>query len=395
MKILLTGTYNSCNKGDAAMELATSAELRRRGYTVLISTPEPMIDKELYGEENIVPASRRQFKRGLLNFARSFLFWLTKRRSFLQNDPELIATLEANAIIDLSGDMMTEDYGAAIALSHYHPVLLSHFLGTPYILLAQSIGPFSKTTLLAKYVIKNAAFVTAREKVTNQYLNKVKIPPVPVTADTAFLLPYEPFTDPFGTKQKLRVGISLSNIAEEEHLKNGKNVIEDVASALSQFGTTRDIEILGIPHVTGPKSDKDDRIVLRKLADLGLQMKILGDVSPSSLKSAIASCDIHVGARMHSNIAALSSSVPTIALSYSHKSVGIMQEFLLHEYILKLGDFDSEDLLYLLNKALSSHETLTNQIEACAQSSKIEALKNFDLVDELLQKVYDDKGETI
>tara|TARA_B100000131_G_scaffold89957_1_gene86634 strand:- start:6368 stop:7555 length:1188 start_codon:yes stop_codon:yes gene_type:complete len=388
MRILLTGTYNSCNKGDAAMEIATSSELRRRGHDVLISTPEPVVDREQYGKENIVHASRRQAARGLLNLARAFLFWLTKKESVLQNDSELIATLKADAVIDLSGDMMTEDYGTAVALSHYHPVLLAYFLGTPYILLAQSIGPFTKTKFLAKRIINKAALVTAREQLTNKNLNAIGIEPVPVTADTAFLLDREPFIDPFGTKNKLRFGLSLSSLAEQKHQEKGRNILNDISLAFLELDSIGDIEILGIPHVTGPKPDKDDRIVLHKLADSGLPIKVLEDLSPSSLKSAIASCDIHIGARMHSNIAALSSAVPTIALSYSHKSAGIMKEFSLEEYVLELGVFDSENFLSLLKKTISLRKSLSNQIENHFDSVYRKALKNFDCVDTVLDNIH-------
>ena len=384
-KILQTGTYNSCNKGDAAMEIATSLELEQRGYSVLISTPEPNIDANTYGKKNIVKASRRQVVHGALNLVRASLYWLTQKRIVLQNDPELIATLEADLVVDLSGDMITEDYGVAVALSHFHPLLLARLLNTPYALLAQSIGPFVKTKWLAKRVIRNAVLVTAREKITNENLAKIGLKAVPVTADTAFLLDPEPFNDPYQGTGKMRIGISLSELARKTHNKTGRDIVDDLVTVFFELSCLHSIEILGIPHVTGPTSDKDDSLILNELSDRGLSMTVLGDLSPGALKTAVSSCDVHIGARMHSNIAALSSSTPVIALSYSHKTAGIMQEFDLNDLVLNLGHFDSHDLKTLLSHAIASKEQISQTISQRLEATIQRSYSNFDLIDTFFQ----------
>jgi len=367
------------------MEIAASLELRRRGYEVIISTPEPAIDADTYGKNNIIPASRRQVKRGALNLIRSLLYWLTRQKRVLQNDPELVATLEADLVVDLSGDMMTEDYGVPVALSHFQPVLLARLLRTPYALLAQSIGPFTKTRLLAKNIIKNSVLVTAREDVTNRHLAALGLKSVPVTADIAFLLKPEPFSSPPKAEKPLRVGVSLSELARKTHKITGRDIVGDVFFALNALSEEQPLEVLGIPHVTGPTCDKDDRLILNELSDRGLSMTVLGDLSPGALKTAVSSCDVHIGARMHSNIAALSSSTPVIALSYSHKTAGIMQEFDLNDLVLNLGHFDSHDLKTLLSHAIASKEQISQTISQRLEATIQRSYSNFDLIDTFFQ----------
>ena len=88
---------------------------------------------------------------------------------------------------------------------------------------------------------------------------------------------------------------------------------------------------------------------------------------------------------MHSNIAALSSGVPVVALAYSHKTAGIMHEFDLDEFVLELGGFGQEELATAVRLALDRRHDLTQLIRRKAEHARRKALINFDLIELLLE----------
>ena len=303
------------------------------------------------------------------------------KRQLIGDDAEITALADADLVVDLSGDMLPEDYGVAVALSHFHPLLLSWILNVPYVALAQSIGPFRYTSPLAAFLLRRAALVTCREARTLEHLNKLGLVDVEVTADTAFTLVAQEFPGLPLQQKPYRIGISLSGLAEDHH--QGRSLLDDVAQALSTVFDSVDAELLGIPHVTGPKASKDDRIVLEKLQARGLDIHVLDDVRPSEMKHAVSTCDILVGARMHANIAALGSGVPVVALAYSHKFWGIMSEFGQESFVLDLGQFDADQLANVITKLWEERETVAEEIRAKRVDVSARATRNFELVEEL------------
>ncbi len=364
------------------MQLSTASMLRKRGHEVVFATPEPSVDADLYGLENIVTASRRDAKRAPLNVVRAALRRVTGR-SLLGRDEEIDAYANADLVVDLSGDMLTEDYGVPVALSHFQPLLLAWLLGRPYVALAQSIGPFKWTSPIARLLLGQASLVTAREARTLNHLNKIGLRNVEVTADTAFLL--EPVEVPNLPKQiaSHRLGVSLSALAVEHH--GDGDLVADVASAISALQSeVGDLEVLGIPHVTGPNDGKDDRLVLQLLQNHGIEIQVLGDLHPGAMKAAVASCDLLIGARMHANIAALGSGVPVVALAYSHKFHGIMSEFGQQDFVLDLGDFDEGLLQTYIQKLWQERSVVAEEIRGHREDVVVRATANFDRIESLI-----------
>lgn len=72
-RLLLTGTYRSKNKGDAALFLAMAAEARRQmpGLSVSLGLPFPHLDRPLYEPlgVGVVASHRRKLGRCLLQMS--------------------------------------------------------------------------------------------------------------------------------------------------------------------------------------------------------------------------------------------------------------------------------------------------------------------------------------
>jgi colanic acid/amylovoran biosynthesis protein len=94
--------------------------------------------------------------------------------------------------------------------------------------------------------------------------------------------------------------------------------------------------IMLIPHVIAEKGvGQDDRKTCDRIyRNCPLKSSLFYanvDFNASELKYLISICDVFVGERTHATIAALSSFVPTLSISYSVKSHGINRDVFGHE----------------------------------------------------------------
>jgi len=87
----------------------------------------------------------------------------------------------------------------------------------------------------------------------------------------------------------------------------------------------------------------------------------------AQIKYIIGNCKYFIGARTHSTIAALSSSIPTLSLAYSIKARGINKDLFGHEeYVLDISNTTSKTLmagfLKIVNEEIEIKKILENKI---------------------------------
>lgn len=405
-KILLTGTYCSFNKGDAAMELATVEAIQSSipNAEVTISSPFPEYDSAFYHPVSVIKSSRRRliwatFKLMLLVIW-SFFHKKGINLDFLVADDELQGFISSDVVIDLSGDMQTEDYGVHVAYSHYLPLLKALAANKPLILCAQSIGPFKWTTPIARYIFNHAYIVTTRDQITTDYLASIGIPAnkYMFTADMAFLL--NPVSDDYVEQLLMQEGVQLkgekvfgvslselvANKFEMHNPNKAQGFIEFISNEIATICNQYDLTPLFVSHVTGPTAKKDDRIISKKVSELVAKATnktafvLTGNYKPNELKGVIKQCHIFMGARMHANIAALSSGVPVLAISYSHKTPGIMQMFRQKEMVAEIEYLDSSMISNKLEKLLTHRDAISTELREALVFVQERAELNVELI---------------
>jgi colanic acid/amylovoran biosynthesis protein len=392
---LLTGTYSSFNKGDAAMQISTAEQIRQTwpDSEIVISSPFPDIDESTYAKYKLIKSSRRNIPFSTLQVVRAKAYSLFGRLgikfAFLINNEELRHFQQADIIVDLSGDTLTEDYGPHVTYSHFLPIWLGLSFKKPVFVCAQSIGPFKLTKGFSRHMLNKVTRITAREEITRKYLDGMGVRNVETTADMAFLL------QPAGEERVVRIfkeekiteankpvlGVTISNlVAKRFDAKNpNQDFISVTAKVLDRYITEQEANVFLLGHVTGPSDEKDDRIVVRKIKQKMKRKESAfvfnGNYSPGELKGIIARCNFFMGSRMHSNIAALSSGVPTLAIGYSHKTQGIMSLFEMNKFVCDIDTLDSdalyESLLELGRNKKSLKEKLIDMAEAVKAQSKV------------------------
>lgn len=406
MDVILTGTYSSSNKGDLAMQLTASRELVERGISVVASVPFPCLDREVYAQVGVevFPSNRRKLIRASWQVARLSI-WQSLRKllgysfDWLVLDNDISKFRSADLVIDLSGDMLTDDYGPHVAFSHFLPMIVARLTGTPYVVLAQSIGPFRYTTRLARSVLCNAAFVSVRDSISVSNVERLGVSGSLLTADLAFLLPA---ADDERVAEAWRrealpsgkvLGVSVSGLVASHYqrrnpLASRRPFHSALAEALDAVADSHNLSVVFFPHVTGPSQAKDDRIAA---APVAAAMKkpaylVTGDHHPDLIKGMIARCNAFLGARMHANISALSSGIPTIAIGYSHKSAGIMQQLGCGDYVVDITQLDTSTLIERLETLFANTDEITANLATQLPGVQAESARNIEAVMDLLDE---------
>jgi len=228
----------------------------------------------------------------------------------------------------------------------------------------QSIGPMH--SLLAKHltakVLRRAKFLLVREPCTYDYVTqemgfdreKVRLFP-----DMAF---YERDVDADGAQAVLQ--------------KLGLRADERIAATTlwpsSRLGVpeSRYFQILGAAARTLLKDHGIRTVVLRQAGDaegiegdthlLHQAAPYFGDAAvmaydyhaPAVLRGIVRTSQVTYGTRMHGNVFSLAQCVPTVAISYNHKTEGIMQMCGQGRFIIKLQELQLPFLLDRLQEAL-------------------------------------------
>ncbi len=113
----------------------------------------------------------------------------------------------------------------------------------------------------------------------------------------------------------------------------------------------RGYSVLLVPHTLRP-AQHDPKVcdlavadIIHKLVNNPQVMLVNEDLSPIKLKSIIANADFHVGARYHSVVAALSTGVPAISLSWHPKYRDLMRTYGVEEFVF---EGSGDDILWAL-----------------------------------------------
>lgn len=262
-----------------------------------------------------------------------------------------------------------------------------------YVLLPQTYGPFKskKSEKRAKKVFKKAKKIYCRDNLSKELLeNKFNISNIELATDMAFLLPYKKGSYYLNSNDKMKIGINVSGLlykggfhsSNQFNLKiNYKDYIENI---IKYFSNSEKYEVHIIPHVIDLSEDShDDDYKVSKMIQQKFDNCILAPIfnNPIEAKSYISNMDIFIGSRMHSTIAAFSSGVVTIPISYSRKFEGLFHS-LHYEYVIngRIEDTDSafeKTIEYVSNnKKIRTKQNESQKIIDEKKKNFIDSLEN-------------------
>jgi len=263
---------------------------------------------------------------------------------------------QCELMLSVGGDNYAIDYGYEIVERLILIGQHARSLGVPQVIWGASIGPFDDDPefefRIAQY-FAGVDLIVVRENHSLRYLQGLGLSGNVVLApDPSYLMNPKAYPIPHETTLKLNgevIGMNLSSLLARYVTNGNLDKWTQVASQLIQrVSDALGMPILLIPHVycqPGETWTDDAKFMSNVLDVLPTKFRdrvslLPGQPSAPELKWLIAQTTIFIGARTHSTLAALSSSVPCLSLAYSRKAHGI------NEWIFGHGEWslDSRSL---------------------------------------------------
>lgn len=178
--------------------------------------------------------------------------------------------------------------------------------------------------------------------------------------DPAFTLePAETSLPEYFTHKKI-VGINISNMVNGNSFSMDTPFMKAVQRLFDYIITETDYDILLIPHVTW--GNQDDRKICDVIQDIvhdktRVNVLNIDKLGYLQIRYIISKCELFIGGRTHSVISAYSMEIPTLALGYSVKAIGIAKDLGLNKKLVfdskKINDEDSllQSFKYLMEHA--------------------------------------------
>lgn len=265
------------------------------------------------------------------------------------------------------GDSFSDIYSVKL----YRKIIVEKFLAGSlsknYILLPQTYGPFyhNSSNFLANIIFKKAKKIFCRDEISKKVLEEsFNIDNAILVSDMAFMLPYdEKMYDFSSNKEKLGINVSGLLYNGGFNAKNqfglSINYKELIEKIIEKFETKYEIHL--IPHVVDLSDNPhDDDYKTCQIIHEEFPNTVLAPAfeTPIQAKSYISNMNYFIGSRMHATIAAFSSGVVTIPVSYSRKFEGLFGS-LDYRYVINAKKEDTESAYDLIVEYLKKNEELS------------------------------------
>jgi colanic acid/amylovoran biosynthesis protein len=327
------------------------------------------------------------------HFCRFFLYGLLLKlvpvaglRRFLQKrNLPLKAISEFDVVVDINGgDSFSDIYGMGRFLRIILIKRLLLMFGKKLVFLPQTYGPFKSkiSRILARGVLKKASVIFARDRdgvaFVKEFLkNADATEKIHFSPDVAFVLdPRKPANIDTGKLEAARTtGTTLVGLNVSGLLFNGGYTRDNMFGLKTSYGELLgkvvdllmkqdSVLILLVPHVftASGHPEHDPDACLEVFNSVGEKYKdrvflVRGEYNHNEIKYIIGMCDLFIGSRMHSCIAAISQGVPAIGLAYSKKFQGVFCSIGIEKYAINLHERGEADVLDAVSKAFQNRKT--------------------------------------
>ena len=337
-KILINGQKNFGNRGCEAL-IRSIVKLIKNKYPdakIFIPSSDPLLDKKQFDDPSIIfipyyyPLALRVWVQ-LLRLPLP----LIKKINFPLFLPKKIekAIDESDIVISLGGDMYTYEGRIPSWIHTFDNIAISK--KKPIHLASASLSDFNEVPTYQGFLKAHFSKfdnIIVREDISFDIAERIfeceNLKNIP---DIAFIMEKEAIQDKnfwsLNNSKKI-VGINLSPLAEK--LSNKINVKEIMKKFINYLIIDKKMKVLLIPHVFEQSNiNKNDDLsylssIKSELGNYNGNLEIINNqYNAAEIKYIISKCSFFLGARMHSTIAAISTNVPTIFLTYSNKGIGM------------------------------------------------------------------------
>lgn len=341
-KIVICGNYGATNLGDEAIldGILKLVKLADSKNEVTVLAPDYRTAESVHKVKAlpILPCGLKSFIKGLFGGT----IWKT-----------IDAIRKCDLFILGGGGLFTDEKLMAIIIWSMQAKFAQIFK-KPVFCLGQSVGPLSTSfgKIKTAEVFKKSFKITVRDNMSADLLEGFGIDQVNVLADPAFCLDLELSAAASAEKYIVMSLREWQNVSPEQYAK----FIIDVWKKYQlktvlvpfQIATDNDLNILNKVYEE-VKNDCNEPIVELFEYDLDYIKTV----------ELIAKSTAVVGMRLHSLIFATICHKPFLALNYSTKVRGLIEDLGMGEYVLRLNE-DAEKMMTYFEALMSNYEKIQN-----------------------------------
>ncbi len=324
-------------------------------------------------------------------------------KGYFKKNNTLGIMLTSDLFCDITGgDSFSDIYGLTRFFKAFLLKRASQLTTRPFVMLPQTYGPFKSKIcqVLARAILKKSTVILSRDKEGVQAINSLlgKTKKIKLCPDVAFLLDPVAFDYPLLPKiQVLKkqgkeiIGLNISGLLysggytgnnEFGLAVNYQQLIHHIIKSFVAKGLT----ILLIPHVFSEnklaiESDVNASQRVYDSFSLEIQQQLLFSeqvLDQSEAKYLIGHCDFFMGARMHSCIAALSQSIPTIGMAYSKKFAGVFETVGVISNVINMTKVDNNVAITMIDSLYQQRETTRQKLMSTIPVAKQQVSESFN-----------------
>lgn len=306
-RIGISGSYGGLNLGDEAILQAIVAQLRAAlPAEIVVFSRDARDTLARHAVEHAVPV---------------------RDLSLDEVRPEV----RALDLLILGGGGILYDAEAHLYLRE---VELAHEYEVPVLVYAVSAGPLNdrKAQDLVRQGLDRAAAVTVRERLAKRLLEDIGVRrPIEVTADPALLLEPEPLPEEALKREGLDlshrlIGLSVREPGVAAPDMDVRHYHALLANAADYMVDRFDADLVFVPMERKVQDMQHSHAVVSQMSHAPRATVLKGTYTSGQLLSLMRHFDFAVGMRLHFLIFAALNRVPFVALPYSQKVIGFIED---------------------------------------------------------------------
>ena len=267
-------------------------------------------------------------------------------------------------------------------------VLMARARRTKVLLVSVGTGPINGAAgrMLVRSILSLATYTSYRDEESLEYVKSVGLRPKRklVYPDLVFSLPKS--TLPAAgtgapTRRVVGLGLMLYSGAHGDGDQATYASYLDALAAFAQWLLERDYDIRLLLGDGDTAAIEDFRSVLRsRLGDDSERVLYEAFASVDDLLNAIAATDIVVATRFHNVVMALTENKPVIAISFHHKSSGLMRQMKLTEYCQDIHKIDAPWLIAQFERLERDREAIQLTVTQGVEQARAKLEEQYDRI---------------
>ena len=320
---------------------------------------------------------------GATRFIPKFLRHVLRRRG-------VVFECDLDAIIDIAGFAYSDHWGSDYAYAIRHAVAEAKRLrqsGRHYIFMPQAFGPFSEpsTRDLIRDTLPFASLVAARdpvsyaniEDITGKFDGLVLRGDFTNTVDTSDAGNL-PISKPYISKPYMVVVPNAHMLGEHSSHAQWSDTYVDVLSMAIEKASELDLSVVLI-NFGGPM----DQALIDKLQNRCPSARQALVASDLEAKVLVTGATLAIASRYHACICALSSGVPCLGTSWSHKYEALYADYGVPELLLR-PDISSAELAAMIDETSQPEANIRQRLTERAGSLQSQTEALWKTVDDIL-----------